>query len=228
MQPSFDHNKLLTKIAKDRLKPHGIEQKGKSRTFLYDHCLYTIVIEFQPSSSAKGTYLNIGVDFNFYPRDYFAFSHGYREKAFQEAEDEAQFTKIIHSYCDTAIKRLDQLKKAFADIDTAISTLTKKSINDPWDYFDVGVLCGLAGRKKQAETMLKRLENKKCEFAYEFERNKQTVEVLTWLEGDSNFDAHIKSLVEKTRLLKKLPTVEIRWEVSSATRPNNIFTFWRK
>jgi len=48
-----------------------------------------IGIEFQPSGFGIGTYLNIGVDFHFYPRGYFAFSHEYRQKEFEKAEGEA-------------------------------------------------------------------------------------------------------------------------------------------
>ena len=227
MQPSFDHNKLLTKIAKDKFKPHGILQKGKSRTFLYDGGWYTIIIEFQPSSSSKGTYLNIGVDLNFYPRDYFAFSHGYREKEFQEAEDETQFANIVNEYCDLAIERVDKLKKEFTDINAAVKTYIKSSSNDHWDYFNVGIMYGLAGRFGKAKLVLTKLKNKKCEFDYEFDRNKLAVEVLTWLDDESNFDTNIKNLIEKTRLLKKLPPMEISWKVDKTTKPKNIFAFWR-
>ena len=75
----IDHNKLIKKIAKQQLEPFGIHQKGQSRTFLFDRGWYTIIIEFQPSSYSKRTYLNIGLDFNFYPRNYFAFGFGYQK-----------------------------------------------------------------------------------------------------------------------------------------------------
>ncbi len=35
MTPTVDHNKLLTKIASAKFKPHGIKQRGKSRLFVY-------------------------------------------------------------------------------------------------------------------------------------------------------------------------------------------------
>jgi len=89
MSVLFDHNKLLKTIVRDRLKPHGIIQKGNSRFFFKDKDWYMIGIEFQPSGFGIGTYLNIGVDFHFYPRGYFAFSHEYRQKEFEKAEGEA-------------------------------------------------------------------------------------------------------------------------------------------
>ncbi len=55
-----NHNKLFTKIANKRFKPHGIIQQGQSRTFFNDKIWFTIIIEYQPPSFSKGTFLNVG------------------------------------------------------------------------------------------------------------------------------------------------------------------------
>jgi hypothetical protein len=125
MEATFDHNKLLKKIASEKLLPHGIVQEGKSRNFLYDNGWWIIIVEFQPSSFSKGTYLNIGVDFNFYPKDYFAFTYGYREKGFESAKDEKQFEQLIGEYCDYTIAKVEELKVKFQDVYSAIRIFRK-------------------------------------------------------------------------------------------------------
>jgi hypothetical protein len=111
MTTQIDYNKLLKNIAKERLKPHGIIQYGKSRTFLLDKTWYVIIIEFQPSSFSKGTYLNIDIDFNFYPRDYFAYTLGNRESKFEEFESEELLQLLEIEYTN-----LDWFKKSLLDL----------------------------------------------------------------------------------------------------------------
>ena len=209
METGFDHNKLLKKIAKDRLSPEGIIQAGRSRTFLYDNGWWTIVIEFQSSSWSKGSYLNIGVDFNFYPRDYFAFSYGSREKGFEEANDENHFTQIINDYCDFTIEKVKKLKIKFNDIWTATNTFKKGVDDDPWDHFSLGVLYGLTGNLSKSKKYLRKVSKEKCEHDYEFERKKIVTEILGCLNSDETFLTKIKELINQARQLKKLPVVDL-------------------
>lgn len=209
METAFDHNKLLKKIAKEKLIPHGIIQEGKSRTFLYDNGWWTIVIEFQSSSWSKGSYLNIGVDFNFFPRDHFAFTYGHREKGFEEAKDENHFTQMINDYCDFTILKVDELKVKFKDVWAATNTFKKQVDNDPWDNFELGVLYSLTGNISNAKKYLQKVKKEKCEHDFEFARQKLVSEILTWLDNDETFLINIKQLINQTRQLKKLPIVEL-------------------
>jgi hypothetical protein len=209
METSFDHNKLLKKVAKERLKPFRITQKGSSRTFLFDNGWWTIVIEFQPTSYSKGSYLNIVLDFNFYPRDYFAFTYGNREKGFEEANDEALFVKIINDYCDLAISKVDTLTVQFRDVWSAAKTFKKQVDKDPWNEFDLAMLYRLTQRVAASKKLLLKLKKQKCEYDYEFERQKVVTEILSWLDNDEIFLVKIKELINQTRQLKKLPLIEL-------------------
>ncbi len=227
MNPPFDHNKLLTKIAKEKLKPYGIVQKGKSRTFLYDNGWYIIVIEFQPSSWSKGTYLNLGVDFNFSPREHLAFGHGYREKGFEEAKDEKQFTDIVSKYCDIAIGRVEKLKKDFNDIGTAIRTIKGSKTKSAWDNFDLGVMYGIMEKFGEAKKYFTRLKKEKCEHPYEFARRTLAIEILTWLE-DGLFGKKVLELIAQTRELKKLPLKDVIQLKMPNQKSKGFFSFWKK
>jgi len=202
-----DHNRLLKKIAKERLKPFGIIQYGQSRTFLFDKGWFTVIIEFQPSSWSKGTYLNIGVDLNFYPRDYFAFSYGYRETGFNEFKDEEQFSELINKLCNLVIVRVRELDREFIDLWVAKKTLNKDL--DAWRKYEIGILKGLINDYNGAQKLLNAVINEKCEHNYEFKRQQIASEILEWLDNEQAFENKVKELIEKTRQLKKLPIVDL-------------------
>ena len=218
MAHEFDHNKVLKKIALHRLTPHGIIQQGTSRTFLYDKGWWTIIIEFQPSSYSKGSYLNIGLDFNFYPRSYFAFTYGSRENSFQEATDEKQFSQIINHQCDFIITRVKELQLKCRDIWAATATFKKQFRKDPWDKFDLGVLYGLTGQHGKSKSLLEQLINEKCQHEYEFARQQLAIQILSWFENSEVFPLKIKYLINETRQLKKLPVADLS-DLLNQTKP---------
>ncbi len=55
------HSKILRQVCREILIPIGVFQKGTSRVYLDDNDYFFTVIEFQPSSYNRGTYLNIGI-----------------------------------------------------------------------------------------------------------------------------------------------------------------------
>ena len=209
MTTQIDHNKLLKKIAKERLKPYGIFQQGQSRIFLHDRGWFTIVIEFQPSSWSKGTYLNIGVDFNFYPRNYFAFGYGYREKGFEEFKDEEQFNKLVNELCELTIKRVQELDEKFTDVWSALKTSDKEKASDPWRIYEVAVLNILTSNLDKARKLLLQVSKCKCENDWEIERKKVADELLDWLNERPRDLDKIENLINITRQLKKLPLVTL-------------------
>jgi len=84
-----DHNRLLTSAARAELVPLGCVQKGRSRTWLDDHEWWVGVVEFQPSAWSKGSYLNVGVCWLWYEKDYYSFdtalvADGSRIESFRE------------------------------------------------------------------------------------------------------------------------------------------------
>lgn len=207
MTTQVDHNKLLKKIAKERLKPHDIYQQGQSRTFLQDKGWYTIVIEFQPSSWSKGTYLNIGIDLHIYPRDHFAFLYGHREKGFEEFKDQQQFENLTHRLCDFIIKRVDALNKKFKDIRSAKKNLRTEAADETWRLYYFAVLNALVGDLTKAKHQLKKVRSEKCEHDWEVKRREVVDNILHWLEDLETFEEKMKNLIHETRQLKKLPAV---------------------
>ncbi|MBI3133814.1 MAG: hypothetical protein HYZ14_03980 [Bacteroidetes bacterium] len=218
MTTEIDHNKLLKKIAKARLKPFGIFQKSQSRIFLHDKGWYTTVIEFQPSKWSKGTFLNIGVDLNLYPRDYFSFGHGYREKGFEEFTDEKQFEDLVNGLCDLTIKRVQELDNLFIDVWAATTLNEKENSDDPWQLYNLALLNILSKNFDRAGQQLDKLVSKKCEHDFEFKRRQLANEILSWLKDENTLQEKIKNLINETRKLKKLPVATLD---DLAVRKNN-------
>lgn len=69
----------------------GLSQKGRSRIWLDDQRWWLCVVEFQPSSWSRGSYLNVGCMWLWPVRDDISFDEGYRVEEFCEFRDEAQF-----------------------------------------------------------------------------------------------------------------------------------------
>ncbi len=227
----MDHNKLLKRIANEKFKPIGIIQDGKSRVFLFDKGWYTIVIEFQPSSFSKGTYLNIGVDLHFYPRDYFTFTCGYRESGFEEFENEQDFAKRVEELCDLSIERIRQLEIKFKDPKAGIRTLNNEKEKDAWRYYDLAVLHALEGNQNKALRFFKKVSGEKCEYDFEYERKKITDDHIRLIRDKSSFYENVKSINANTRQLKNLPLFDdfdTVFMVLAEEKGRGLKSWWKK
>jgi hypothetical protein len=208
MTTKFDHNKYLKVFVKERLSPYGIVQKGQSRTFLLDKGWYVIVIEFQNSGWSKGTYLNIGVDFNFYPREYYSFSYGYREADFNAFENEQQFKTVLIQLCDITIKKIQALEKQFRNIPLSIKTLEKVKNIDYWRTFELALLNALVSNFDLSKKLLNEIIKAKCDRDWEKQRKEKCIEIRSWFETNQNITETLENLISESRSLKKLPKID--------------------
>jgi hypothetical protein len=92
----MDHNKIILAVAKQALSSLGLQRVGKSRVWYDDHGWWAIVVEFQPSSWGRGSYLNVGLSWMLYEQSHWAFDIGYREEGFQQAMREQQFGRVVN------------------------------------------------------------------------------------------------------------------------------------
>lgn len=208
MESEIDFNKLLKSFANDRLKPYGFVQKGQSRSFHCDKEWFTFVIEFQPSAWSKGSYLNVGLDFHFYPRENFAYSYVKRVSDFIEFTEEDQFVKVVHQLCDQAIKQFQLLERNFKDIFTALDTLKNDKTKS---HYELAVLYALTENYDKALQVLKQLSDAPCEYDWHFERREVVNKLIEWIEEDpSTFLDKFKNQINETRKLKKLKPANLQ------------------
>lgn len=125
-----EHNRLIAKVAKSVFKPHGIIRKGQSRTWLDDNNWFTTVIEFQPSNWSRGSYLNIGVNFHWFDKDYFSYDIGGRMKSFKEFSIPSDFEMTINEYCQEAINQVDKFRNRLKNKEEALRFITETQSSD--------------------------------------------------------------------------------------------------
>lgn len=155
MSTAGEHTKLLTAAAREVLKPEGLSQKGRSRTWLDDHGWWLGVVEFQPSSWSKGSYLNAGACFLWSDLEHLTFDLGYRQSDFVEFESSSQFAPQAKQLAVLALERIQELRSDLSSVQAASDTLRTADEVARRDFHS-GVALGLVGDSDLArETLLR-------------------------------------------------------------------------
>lgn len=201
-----DHNKIISDVAKEMLKPIGLKQKGKSRIWLDDNGWFTTIVEYQPSSYDKGTFLNVGINFNWYLKEHYSFDYGSRECSFNEFQEMDSFRSQVIDISNIAISKVIEYRK-FADLEHAKNRLLKScSIgNNIWKDYHCGMICVLnkdfAIAEKYFKSVLK--SDNEVKWAIELKHNVQTL--VDILSDEAALEVYIDSLICDSRKLLKLP-----------------------
>lgn len=143
--PSIDHNKLIAAAAKEALSPLGLKRDGKSRIWYDDHGWWCIVIEFQPSSWSRGTYLNVGISWLLFEKAHWTFDVGHREQGFSPARAEQQFADALAGIVAHASQRVQDYRERFGTIQGALGHYQSAELRSHWDCYHAGVIAALAG-----------------------------------------------------------------------------------
>ncbi len=108
MAPQQPHNKLIAQAARAVLGPMGLRQQGRSRIWLDDNGWWLGVVEFQPSSWSKGSYLNVGACWLWHPgaEPGISFDLGHRVEGHVPFRNEAQFQPQARRLADRAAEEI--------------------------------------------------------------------------------------------------------------------------
>ncbi len=130
------------------LAPLGFTQKGRSRVCLRDLGWRLAVVEFQPSSWSKGSYLNVACMWLWHPQDRLAFHVCERLGRYAEFLDETSFASAADSLARLAAEEALKNEQHFQSIHSALAYLearTAGSLNH-WDYYNA-MMAALASRE---------------------------------------------------------------------------------
>jgi len=202
----MDHNRIVSGIAKEVLSLLGLKRQGK-RLWYDDHGWFAIVVEFQPSSWDKGSYLNVGISFMFYENAHWTFDHGYREESFVTAKSEDQFTGAFRRIVDAAarsVRRYRDLAASPAELYGAIT----RPLTHPgdWGHYYAGILAGLAGNIDEARFHLSLLAEVPCTCAWMHGRRIRCLELLQRLDDPEGFRESMLGIIMRCRAAR-LPEV---------------------
>jgi hypothetical protein len=152
------HSKLIVAAARNVLRPLGVVQKGRSRTWLDDHGWWLGVIEFQPSSYSRGTYLNAGVNWLWNPKGYLSFDYGdrvhfdfgdARGDQYLEYVSDEQFAPLADKLAILAADEVRRYRDLFVTVGATAAVLR----NGGRAWLDAAIALGLAGDATTADEM---------------------------------------------------------------------------
>ncbi|MDH6580640.1 hypothetical protein [Kitasatospora sp. MAP5-34] len=158
MAPNSPSSRLVTAAAREVLRPLGLQQRGRSRTWLDDQGWWLGVVEFQPSSWGQGTYLSVGAMWLWDDADYLAFHVGGREAGHESYKDEAQFASLAMDMARLAASRTVEYRGLFTSPTSTAKYLAAHSAQrgNAWDNYHAGVAAGLVGDADTARDRLAR------------------------------------------------------------------------
>lgn len=107
-----EHGRIIASEAKTVLQPAGFRRKGQSRVWIADRGFWLSVVEFQPSSWSKGTYLNVAVHWLWgsLPQT-LTFDRSERVGGFVEFQNSAQFVPLVGQMARKVLE-IDQIHRS--------------------------------------------------------------------------------------------------------------------
>lgn len=209
------HSKLINKVAREVLKPIGVKRKGQSRIWLDDHGWWITVVEFQPSAWAKGTYLNVGINWQWYPQDYFSFDLGYREAGFVEYNSDDQFEPKARELAELAKSKVEEFRSQLSDQMKAkeyVINATKDNKGNLWGEFNRGMACTISGSKDQALTFFNQVIEIPDDVEWAVELKNFTRNLMNLINSGQDYIEYLNEVVRESRSLKKLEKYENKLE----------------
>lgn len=208
----MDHNKIIAAVAKKALTPLGLRRDGRSRVWYDDHGWWAIVVEFQPSSWSRGSYLNVGLSWMLYEQSHWAFDIGCREEAFRPAKQEEQFEAAMESIAAQASRSVLKYREQFASLPQMYSYYRGLKDRRGWPDYYAGVLGGLLGDRSSAEQHFSAVIAEPCTTAWLHGRRLRCIDLVRSLREAQFFRDSVMGIVMRSRsarCLEEMPLEEI-------------------
>lgn len=150
------HAKIISAVAKRILVPEGFFRKGSSRVWLEDNGWFLTVVEFQPSSYSKGTYLNVAMNFLWGKpltegAHVLALDYGSRimppdvpEMFVSYTGDEGLFERHMEAMANAALRIANDYKRCTDLVYAKEMICSGPPVVAGWDEYDRAMLCFLA------------------------------------------------------------------------------------
>lgn len=205
MPESIGPGRQLAAAARRILSPLGCKQIGRSRTWIADQRFWVIVIELQPSSFSRGSYLNVGVSWLWYAKGYWSFDHGCRVEGFHPFRDEHQFANEAEELMLQAAEEVHTLRTRFASLPSIARELTPKSDTSAWPVYHAAVAAGLAGDVVAARRLFNRLIREPPTAEWHQKLHMNGMELTQTLADRDGFRQAVLAVIQESRALHHLP-----------------------
>lgn len=199
------HSKLINLAAKRHLAPLGLTRIGRSRTWIDDQRWYAIVVEFQPSGFAKGSYLNVGAHFLWRTSGHLSFDLGYRVDGFIQFESEAQFAPEADRFAAAAATEVARLRTQLRSVQEVASSMPLD--DNGWPSYHRAIALGLLGNVLHASAMFARLGDPSDPTPWQAELATLCLELQRRLQSPAEFRAVIVRIIKQQRTALRLPEI---------------------
>jgi hypothetical protein len=215
------HSKMIAAAARETLRPLGVRQKGRSRTWLDDQGTWVTVVEFQPSSWSRGTYLNVGVNWTWNPKPYYSFDLGHRVHfdglgEYFEFESEEQFRPIATMVAERAAQECKRFRELLGSPQRIAETLEGRpdARSNRWNAVSVGIALGVIGEVERAQAAFASFASlltppSASDPEWEHQIYERTTALADLVQDTERFREQIASDVVLGRELLKLPATGV-------------------
>jgi hypothetical protein len=200
-----EHSRLLLSAARDVLRPLGVAQLGRSRLWVDDHAWWALVVEFQPSAFAKGSFLNVGAAWLWYAKDYWSFDVGHRVEPFEEFESVEQFRPVAQQLAESAARKVAEYREMFGSVTKAAKYLSAHAARSLWATYDAAVSAGLAGDLAASARLFADVAGYRASHDWERQVQQRARDLSARLADVRGFQAAVTMVVNQSRELHKLP-----------------------
>jgi hypothetical protein len=208
MAKENEHGRLIAAAAKAALAPLGCKRVSRSRFWYSDQGFWTVSIEFQPSGWAKGTYLNVGANWLWYPKSGWGFSEDYRVEdiGFITFESSEQFAPLIETMAGRAAEEVLARREKYKSLRDIYRHLLTGVARNGWPVYHAAVAAGLSGDTANARQLFDRLADWPTH-GYDWpEELKANAAAMAKLVDDRTaFQAAVRVIIEDVRMRLRLP-----------------------
>ncbi len=201
-------NKIIKKFAQENLEPLGFTQLKNSRTWFLNKSSYLIVVCFDSSGFSKGTYINVGINFLWNPKDYISFDFylgkSNRITEFLEYQTDEQFTRELNNSSKIV---LEVIHKYLAITDESelsnLITINNADVsNGDWLIFHKAVLEGLNENIENSKILFQKLisYDTQSDIPWNKNRLRESLELLACIKNSKeSFASLVSKKVTATR-----------------------------
>jgi hypothetical protein len=207
-----DHDRQVATAAQSTLGRLGCVQKGASQTWLDDHGWWVGVIEFQPSSWSKGSYLNVGACWLWRETDHFSFDLGSRVQGLRRFKHSDRFTIDAKRLAAQAARELLKLRARVRGVESMAWRLRLKLMPTAWDHYHAAVANGLVGKSRVARGRLRAISKARSKAEWMPALKERAARLDLLLDDSEAFRQEVKAEVARSRKLLGLPRLEESWE----------------
>jgi len=198
--------KLIADAAKAHLQPIGCRRVGRSRTWISDQRYWLIVIEFQPSSWQRGTYLNVGAMWLWRARKGHAFHAGYRIGHFLPYYSSEQFSPAVNGLAAQAAQEVQSRREQFKSLNDIYRYLVDDTSEKNWQIFHAAIAAGLVGDIDNARRLFEIFDAMPIRSVqWQIELRNKNAALAAQLDRPSLFRASVLEIIQECRRLNDLP-----------------------